>query len=270
MQRTTPPPGIAIAQSTLGAERRLANREGSGSPAAVTEAGGRAHGLGLATAELSEALRTIQEPLRGENLVMPVETKGNGKSAHSSSTPLATEFALNSDLTDAEADLLRIGAMSEDRGIGKSLPSRAGRIFQPRGLVEQISTMVQHVFVGRVTARSMSVMLNPPALGRVQIDITEQSERDSRVQVVLRADRPETERLLGQHLQDLQQSLEQSGVDLGSLVLEESGNGFANSEDQDDTPSAASRHSPSTEEEPAETKPLFGRPRETGRLSVVV
>jgi flagellar hook-length control protein FliK len=138
----------------------------------------------------------------------------------------------------------------------------------PTRLVRQISEPIHQIAAGRLSPNSLTVHLSPPELGRVEIDVTRNSQEHSRIEVVIRVERPETERLLEQTMHRLHESLENRGVDLGNLRLD-----FTGSQRQQGWANDAQTHDETFQESIVETqspKPTRVPFVDGSRLSVVV
>lgn len=89
----------------------------------------------------------------------------------------------------------------------------------PGRLIAQITEPIRLVAGVRASEQTITVHLNPPELGRLEIDVASR-DRDSRhVDVLIRVERPETQRLLDAHLPQIRDALEGRGVSLQNLNL---------------------------------------------------
>jgi flagellar hook-length control protein FliK len=92
-------------------------------------------------------------------------------------------------------------------------------------VIRQVTGPVHIAMASQGDTKTVTVHLTPPDLGRIEISVEGPEEHTGRVEVMIRGDRPDTERLLSQHLPTLREALESQGINLGDLTLNFAGHG---------------------------------------------
>lgn len=142
-------------------------------------------------------------------------------------SPQATEKPQHLNVTETTAASQASNAAqshSQSASQVNETPAQAPIVDSSR-VINQIVEPVRLVSFARVGQETITVHLNPPELGRVEVEVNTRDTHRHLVDVVIRAERPDTEKLLGQHLSELRDAIENRGMTLSGFQLGTRGNG---------------------------------------------
>ncbi|MBN1478089.1 flagellar hook-length control protein FliK [Candidatus Sumerlaeota bacterium] len=149
------------------------------------------------------------------------------QSSHSTATDASKPQASPEGSEQSSVDQVTLGGQwqtSTRHGIGSVEMNSRDQTAVTR-VIRQVTGPVHIAMASQGDTKTVTVHLTPPDLGRIEISVEGPEEHTGRVEVMIRGDRPDTERLLTLHLPALREALESQGINLGDLTLNFAGHG---------------------------------------------